>query len=214
MDTSIRTVTTEATLAEKKKLRKEFRLFDMIFYTIAAIIGIDTLGAVSSNGAQALTWLLISAVTFLLPYGLLTAELGSTFTQEGGVYEWCKLAGGRFFGSLGAILYWISNPLWVGGTLSVTAIAAIKTFWFLNPNFLIGGNKVTDAIVEMLIALLFIWGTTWCAIMSLRFGKWLSVFGSYVKLALFSVFVVLALIFFFGGHGSGAHYTLFDLGRL
>jgi glutamate:GABA antiporter len=211
MDTSIRTVTTEATLAEKKKLRKEFRLFDMIFYTIAAIIGIDTLGAVSSNGAQALTWLLISAITFLLPYGLLTAELGSTFTQEGGVYEWCKLAGGRFFASLGAMLYWISNPLWVGGTLSVTAIAAIKTFWFLNPNYVIGGSKITDAIVEMIIALLFIWGTTWCAIMSLHFGKWLSVFGSYVKLALFSVFVILAFAFLFGGHASGAHFTLADL---
>src|SRR5258708_34605997 len=118
MDTSIREVTTEATLREKKKLRKEFRIFDMIFITIAAIVGIDTLGAVTSSGGQALTWLLISAITFLIPYGLLTAELGSTFSQEGGVYEWCKMAGGRFFASLAAMLYWISNPLWVGGTLA------------------------------------------------------------------------------------------------
>src|SRR6266704_5058464 len=154
--TSIREVSSEATLEEKRKLRKEFKIFDMIFITIAAVIGIDTLGAASSSGAQFLTWLLISAVTFLLPYGLLTAELGSTFTQEGGVYEWCKLAGGRYFAALGAILYWISNPLWVGGTLSVTAIAAIKTFWFLNPNYTFGGSKITDAIVEMIIALLFI----------------------------------------------------------
>ncbi|MFL5626386.1 MAG: amino acid permease, partial [Ktedonobacteraceae bacterium] len=132
---SIREVTSQATLEEKKKLRKEFKFFDMVFYTVAAIIGIDTLGAVSSNGGQALTWLLISAVTFLMPYGLLTAELGSTFTQEGGVYEWCKMAGGRFYAALGSMLYWISNPLWVGGTLAVTAIAGIKTFWFGNPNF-------------------------------------------------------------------------------
>src|ERR1700732_4099132 len=151
MDVHLREVTSSATLEEKKKLRKEFRYLDMIFYTVAALIGLDTIGAFASNGAQALTWLVISAVTFLLPYGLLTAELGSTFTQEGGVYEWCKLAGGRFFASLGAILYWISNPLWVGGTLSVTAIAAIKTFWFLNPNYTFGGNKITDAVVEMLI---------------------------------------------------------------
>jgi hypothetical protein len=44
---SIREVTTQATLDEKKKLRKEFRFFDMVFYTVAGIIGIDTLGAVS-----------------------------------------------------------------------------------------------------------------------------------------------------------------------
>lgn len=211
MDSSIREVTTSATLEEKKKLRKEFRFFDMIFYTVAAIIGIDTLGAITTNGGQAFTWLLISAVTFLLPYGLLTAELGSTFTQEGGVYEWCKMAGGRFFGALGAMLYWISNPLWVGGTLSVTAIGAIKIFWFGNANYQFFGNATGDATVEIVIALIFIWGTTWCAIMSLRFGKWLSVFGSYVKMGLFGVFVILALVFFFGGHSTGAHLGFSDL---
>jgi glutamate:GABA antiporter len=211
MDSSIREVTTSATLEEKKKLRKEFRYFDMIFYTLAAIIGIDTLGAVSSNGAQAFTWLLISAITFLLPYGLLAAELGSTFTQEGGVYVWCKLAGGRFFAALGSILYWISNPLWVGGTLSVTVIGAIKVFWFKDPNHQFGGSTTTNAIVEIVIALIFIWGVTWSAIMSLRFGKWLSVFGSYVKLALFVVFVILALTFFFGGHSTGTHVAWSDL---
>src|SRR5579864_2893915 len=211
MDTSIREVTTSATLEEKKKLRKEFNYFDMIFYTLSALIGLDTLGAFSANGEQALTWVVIAAVAFLLPYGLLTAEIGSTFTQEGGMYEWCKLAGGRFFASFGAMLYWISNPLWVGGTLAVTAIIAIKTFWFGSPGFKFGGNNVTDAIVEIVIALLFIWGTTWCAIMSLRFGKWLSVFGSYIKLALLAVFIVLTIVFVAGGHATGQHLGIADL---
>ena len=211
MNIGIREVTTQATLDEKKKLRKEFNYFDMIFYTLAAIIGIDTLGAVSSSGGQALTWLVISAFTFLLPYGLLASEIGSTFTQEGGVYVWCKLACGRLFASFAAMLYWISNPLWVGGTLSVTAIAAIKTFWFGSSGYLFFGNHVADAIVEMVIALLFIWGTTWCAIMSLKFGKKLSVYGSYVKLALLAVFIVLTAVFVIGGHATGQHVTFTDL---
>ena len=218
----IQEVTTSATLKEKKKLRREFRFFDMIFYTTAVLIGIDTLGVISSNGipqpdgtvvpnGQVFTWLLISAVTFLVPYGLLAAELGSTFTQEGGVYEWCKLAGGRFYAALGSLLYWISNPLWLGGLLSVTAIGAIKTFWFRSPNYMFGGNTTVDAIVQIAIALIFIWGTTWCAIMSLRFGKWLAILGSYAKILLLGVFVVLALVFFFGGHATGAHLGLKDL---
>jgi glutamate:GABA antiporter len=211
MDTSIREVTTQATLEEKKKLKKEFKLFDMIFVTIAAIIGIDTLGAVSSNGAQALTWLLISAVTFLIPYGLLTSELGSTFTQEGGVYEWVKLAFGRIPASFAAMLYWISNPLWVGGTLSVTAIVAIKVFWFQDANYVFFGSQTGNALTEIVIALLFIWGVTWSAILSLRVGKWLSVFGSYAKFTLFALFVVLAIVYFTGGHSSGAHIALRDI---
>lgn len=209
MDTSIRQVTTQAALEEKKKLKKELRLFDMIFVTITAIIGIDTLGAVSANGGQALTWLLISAVTFLVPYGLLTAELGSTFTQEGGVYEWVKMAFGRVPASMAAMLYWISNPLWVGGTLSVTAIAAIRIFWFNGNAF--SGNPTVNAGVEILLALVFIWGVTWSAIMSLHVGKWLSVFGSYAKFGLFALFIVLALVYFFGGHSSGTHIVLGDL---
>jgi amino acid transporter len=183
----------------------------MIFYTVAALIGLDTIGAFASNGAQALTWLVISAVTFLFPYALITAELGSTFTQEGGMYEWCKMAGGRFFAALAAMFYWVSNPLWLGGTLAVGAIAAIKLLWFGNLNFQFGGNATADAIVEILIALVFVWGTIWFAILSLRIGKYLSVFGSYLKLGLLGVFVILSVFFLFGGHFHGGSLNVGDL---
>src|SRR6266700_3995242 len=209
--TSIREVTSEATLEEKRKLRKEFKIFDMIFITIAAVIGIDTLGAVSLSGAQVLTWLLISAVTFLVPYGLLTAELGTTFTQEGGIYEWCKMGGGRYFAALASLLYWISNPLWIGGTLSVTAIIAIATFFYGDPNAQVGGSVLTNTIFRIVVALIFIWGITWSAILALRVGKWLSVIGSYAKFALFGLFTLLALAFFFGGHSTGQHVAAVDL---
>lgn len=211
MDTSIREVSSEAALEEKRKLRKEFKIFDMIFITIAAVIGIDTLGAVSSSGAQVLTWLLISAVTFLLPYGLLTAELGTTFPQEGGVYIWCKMAGGRYFAALASLLYWMSNPLWIGGTLSVTVIIAIATFFYGDPNAQVGGSVLTNTIFRILVALIFIWGITWSAILALRVGKWLSVIGSYAKFALLGLLTVMALAFFFGGHSTGEHIAAVDL---
>lgn len=211
MDINLREVTSSATLEEKKKLRKEFNYLDMIFYTLAALIGLDTIGAFAANGAQSLTWLVISAITFLVPYALLTAELGSTFTQEGGMYVWCKMAGGRFFGALGAMMYWVSNPLWLGGTLAVGSIAAIKSFWFGSLSYQFGGNAATDAAVEILIALFFVWGTIWCAILSLRVGKYISVFGSYLKLGLLGIFVILAVIFLLGGHSKGGSLNLADL---
>ncbi|MGZ3623373.1 MAG: APC family permease [Ktedonobacteraceae bacterium] len=211
MDTSVREVSSQATLDEKKKLRKEFKVFDMIFITIAGIIGLDTIGAVSSNGGQALTWLLISAVTFFLPYGLLVAELGTTFPQEGGVYEWCKMAGGRYFAALGSMLYWISNPLWIGGTLSITAIGAISLFFFGDINYQVGGSAATNAIFRIVVALIFIWGVTWSAILSLHVGKWLSVWGTYAKFGLIALFAILAVWFFAGGHAAGQHLAVGDL---
>ncbi|HEY6411581.1 MAG TPA: hypothetical protein VIY29_29335, partial [Ktedonobacteraceae bacterium] len=56
MDVNLREISSSAVLEEKKKLKKEFNYVDMIFYTLAALIGLDTLGAFAANGSQALTW--------------------------------------------------------------------------------------------------------------------------------------------------------------
>ena len=44
------------------------------------------------------TWLVVLAVVFVAPYMLLMSEVGSAFTQEGGPYEWSKMAFGRLSG--------------------------------------------------------------------------------------------------------------------
>ena len=89
---------TTMAVEEKKKLQKSLRRFDMLFFTVCALVGLDTLGQVSSWGAQTFTWLIVLAVLFVLPYALLMAELGSAFTQEGGPYEWMKLSLGPILG--------------------------------------------------------------------------------------------------------------------
>jgi len=71
----------------------------------------------------------VSAITFLIPYGLLTAEPGTAFPVEGAVFEWVRLSFGHLAGAITAVMYWISNPVWLGGTLAVTAIAAMDRFW-------------------------------------------------------------------------------------
>ena len=76
--------TTAMALEEKAKLQKHFTRFDIYFFLICTIVGVDTLGQVAANGAQGFTWLLFLAVFFFVPYALLTAELGAAFTGEGG----------------------------------------------------------------------------------------------------------------------------------
>src|SRR5437763_10711860 len=98
--------TTALALSEKSKLIKSLRRFDMVFFTVCAFVGLDTLGTVASNGPQGFLWLVILAVVFVAPYMLLMAEVGSAFTQEGGPSEWMKLAWGRFPAGIGAALYW------------------------------------------------------------------------------------------------------------
>jgi amino acid transporter len=122
-------VTTTDALQEKKKLRKHFARFDIVFFLICTLVGVDTLGAVASNGPQAFTWLIFMAILFFVPYALLTAELGTAFPEEGGPYIWTRLAFGRRVAAVNGLIYWVSNPIWVGGTLGITALAAIETFF-------------------------------------------------------------------------------------
>jgi glutamate:GABA antiporter len=173
-------------LAEKRKLRKSLFRFDLVFFTVCAILAIDTIGQSSSYGSQAIFWLLVSAATFLIPYGLLTAELGTTFPVEGGPYEWVRLAFGHFAGSVTSVLYWLSNPIWLGGTLAATAIAAMDALW---------GTKIGDNTgLSILVGLAFIWVAVLMNILSLRSMKWVPNLGAVVKLALFLLFAVLVVI--------------------
>jgi amino acid transporter len=64
---------------EKRKLRKEFGRLDVLFFLICGLVSLDTIGTLAKTGAQSFTWLVVLAAAFFVPYGLLTAELGSAF---------------------------------------------------------------------------------------------------------------------------------------
>src|SRR4051794_8870629 len=189
---------TAMALEERTKLVKSFRRFDMLFFTICALVGLDTLGQVSGFGAQTFTWLIVLAVFFVLPYGLLMSELGSTFTEEGGPYEWMKISWGRFLAGVGAILYWVTNPLWVGGSLAFLATAA----WSDNIHHIDNGT-----FGDYAFKLLFIWVSIGVAVVSLQRGKWIPNLGAMVRVGVLGLFSVTIVVYAFehGVHGYPLH---------
>jgi len=178
--------TTAFALAEKAKLVKSLRKFDMWFFTVCAFVGLDTLGSVAKNGPQGFLWLVVLAVVFVAPYMLLMSEVGSAFTQEGGPYEWAKMAFGRMHGGIAAILYWVTNPLWVGGSLAFIATDS----WSANV-FKIGNATVGDYAFK----LIFIWISIGVAIISLRHGKWIPNFGAILRFAVLGFFSITVIIY-------------------
>ncbi len=185
-------VTTEAAVEEKAKLRKHFGRFDIFFFLICTIVGLDTLGAVSSYGAQAFIWLVFLGLFFFLPYAALTAELGAAFPEEGGPYVWTKLAMGRFVGSMNAVMYWLSNPIWLGGALTITAYAVFTQF-FYDPAAHMGTAGVRT--VQILFGIAFIWIATWSAILSFGIGKWIPTIGAWVRVLLLGGFTLTVMIY-------------------
>jgi amino acid transporter len=184
-------------VAEKRKLKKSLFRFDMIFFTVCAIVALDTIGQSSSYGAQAIFWLIVSALTFLIPYGLLTAELGTAFPTEGATYDWVRLAYGHFAGAVVSVLYWLSNPIWLGGTLTATAIAALDALW--------GSSFTGNQGAETVIGFLFIWVAVTMNILSLRYMKWVPNLGAFLRIALLLFFALLVII---TGSQHGFHGTM------
>ena len=151
-------VTTLDALEEKKKLQKHFARFDILFFLICTLVGLDTIGQVAAKGPEAFTWLIVMAVVFFVPYALLTSELGTTFPEEGGPYIWTRLAFGRPVAAFNALIYWVSNPIWVGGSLAILAAVTFQTFFVP-----LGGPKIHHlggtTVGEILFVLGFIWFT-------------------------------------------------------
>lgn len=178
--------TTALALEEKAKLKKSFRRLDMILFTVCAMVGMDLIGTIAANGLQSVTWLIVLAVFFLVPYALIMSELGTSFPEEGGPYEWVKLAFGRVHAGIFAVFYWITNPFWVGGALAFTAVAAIDSQWFG-----VGAGSFLDYVLK----LVFIWISIIVAIASLEYGKWVPNAGAIARGFLVALFILTVGIY-------------------
>jgi glutamate:GABA antiporter len=191
------TVTLAASV-ESQKLRRHFRRFDILFFLICTIVGVDTIASVAGGGGQAFTWMGILAVIFFVPQALLFSELGAAFPQEGGPYFWTRLAFGRLVGAVNNFLYWITNPVWIGGTLAVTCVGTVEVF------FNAGNNVPTPVLYIVMLA--FVWLSVIAAILSFDKAKWLPTAGAFARFLVLGFFSVSVIIYGLkhGAHGLGA----------
>jgi amino acid transporter len=188
--------TTDA-LEETKHLQKNFGRREILFFTICTLVGVDTIGLLASLGAEAFTWMIILAITFFIPSALLFAELGTAFPQEGGPYIWARLAFGRLAATINNVLYWVTNPVWFGGTLAIVAVTTVSVF-FLN-----GNDMPTFWFYVFTMA--FVWIGTFAAILSFKVGKYIPIAGAYARFILLGFFTLTTFIYAaqHGIHGVG-----------
>jgi amino acid transporter len=168
---------------------------DTMLFVITAVVVLDTIGAVAVGGPEAFTWLALMGVAFLVPSALLTAELGAAFPAEGGHYVWTRLAFGRVAGAVSALLYWIETPIWIGGSLTITAIAVTEEF--LAP--LGHGGRLAFACA-------FVWLAVGAAILPIRLGRFVPAGGAIARVALVALFSGTVLVYaaVHGVHGLAA----------
>ncbi|MRR29970.1 amino acid permease, partial [bacterium] len=106
-------VSTQAAPGTPKGFKKVLRSLDMTLFTVCAILVMDTLAPSAAIGPSSISWWLITLVLFFIPYGLITAELGTTYPEQGGLYVWIKNAFGEKWAARTTWLYWINVALWM-----------------------------------------------------------------------------------------------------
>jgi glutamate:GABA antiporter len=173
---------TAAAATETAKLQRHFGRFDILFFLICTIVGVDTIASIAGAGGEAFTWTLIYAVIFFVPQALLFAELGTAFPQEGGPYLWTRLAFGRLAGAVNNFLYWVTNPVWIGGSLAASCVGAVSVF------FTSSGSLSTP--MTYVVSLAFVWVTIVTAIASFRVGKWVPTAGAFARFLLLGLFTI------------------------
>ncbi|WP_421861309.1 APC family permease [Parvibaculum sp.] len=153
--------------------KKVLKGLDLTLFTVCAILVIDQLAASAAIGPQSVFWWIFTMVLFFIPYGLITAELGSAYPDQGGIYAWVRRAFGPRWGGRTAWLWWINVALWQPSVFIL--FAGIFAALFM-PDLPLWS--------QIVIAIVLTWLTVWINIVQLDIGKWVPNLGAIFKVAI------------------------------
>ncbi|MFI0348154.1 MAG: APC family permease [Chthoniobacterales bacterium] len=109
----------------------------LVLLITGAIDNIRNLPTTALFGSSLIFFILFSALIFLIPTALVSAQLASSSQEKGGIYYWTCLALGEKAGLLALWLQWVNTLVWFPTILSF--IAGTTTYLF-NPG--LANNKI------------------------------------------------------------------------
>lgn len=169
--------------------KKKLRLFDIVCLSFAAFFSIELVASQASIGPSMIFCMLTFGLVYLLCHGLICAELGSTYPDQGGIYAWTLRAFGSKWAARTTWYYWAN----VVGFVPCAMVALLVVFQQL---FFPDMSTLTITLISI--------AGTWIAVglncLSLQDSKILSNIGSILK------FLVCAALI------GGGVYTLVSQG--
>ncbi|WP_412989887.1 APC family permease [Pediococcus siamensis] len=157
--------------------KRKFRLFDAVLMSVVVILVVESAAPAAAIGTSQFFWWIFLLILFFLPYGLISSELGTSYTGEGGLYDWVKQAFGPRWGGRLAWLYWINYPIWMA-SLAVLFAQVSGTI------FKIKFNTFTSILVQ----LIFVWFVVIIGNKPVSESKWIMNVAAFAK-----IFTILAL---------------------
>lgn len=154
------------------KSKKKFKLFDAILATVCITLVAESVMPTAAIGNSQYFWWIFLIIAFCIPYGMISAELGTTYQSEGGMYDWVKRAFGPKWAARVAWNYWINFPLWIA-SLAVAVTDVVM-----------GIFDIELSIIWLLILQLgYTWLVSFLGTQRIGESKWIVNIGTFFKIA-------------------------------
>ncbi len=153
--------------------KKKFRLFDAILGTVCLTLVCESVMPTAAIGNQQYFWWIFLLIAFCLPYGMITAELGTSYPKNENMYDWVKRAFGPKWAGRVAWNYWVNFPLWIASlAVAVTDIIA-------------GIFDIELSVIALLILqLVYVWFVTFLSSKRIGESKYVVNLGTFFKIFL------------------------------
>lgn len=135
----------------RESMLKKVSFFSLVMLIVAAIDSIRNLPAAALFGSSLIFFYLFSALIFLFPVSLISAELSSRYSEEGGIFHWVKHAFGKKWAVLAIWLQWINTMVWYPTILSFIAGTAA---------YLVDPQLAQNRLFLVSMILVVFWGLT------------------------------------------------------
>ncbi|MDF1758495.1 MAG: APC family permease [Legionellaceae bacterium] len=176
----------------------------LVLLITGAIDSVRNLPATALFGSSLIFFFVFSAIIFLIPVALVSAELSSTWSkEEGGIYSWVKNAYGANMAFFTIWLQWINTMAWYPTILSFIAGTLA---YLINPE--LAQNK----LYLISVILIVFWSLTLLGLSGLKasakFASFCAIVGMLIPIALI---IVLSLVWVLKGNPSAIHIHFNDL---
>ena len=164
---------------------RSMSVFTMSMLTVAAVLSLRNLPSMADYGRSIIFYLVMACLCFFIPSALVSAELASTYPDDGGVYLWVKQAFGPKWGFVAIFMQWVENLPWFPACLTFVASAIAYVF---NPAL------ATNKWFVFVTILVTLWLATFLNFKGMRVSAFLSSSGVLAGTVVPGVVIILMVI--------------------
>lgn len=175
-----------------------FSIGTIVALNVATVINIYGFPSEAFYGLTSISLYAIALVIFLVPVALVSAELGSMYSQGGGIYSWVSNAFSHKTGLFATWLQWVQSIFFYPLSLTFAAV----TFSYIIPNPQIAASVAGNNYFVIAFILIIFWLCTFIATRGLkhiggvsRYGVWIGIIIPMIILIGLSAYYILN-----GGH--------------